>query len=189
MAMSALDAAAIARLHSAGFMLRARSIHALAPLALLAALGCQPQVGDKCKRAADCGLNVVRQCDVSNASRDEGFGECIVENCSFGVCPNEAICVKVYSSEFLSIACDPDLEDLPEGTDDCLPNEVCLPEGLCADEIRARSSCRRQCKKDSNCRDGYQCVATGIDGIYVAPDPEDPTAQNQAQICVPVPEQ
>jgi hypothetical protein len=158
---------------------------ALVALAV-AALGCQPKVGDPCERAADCGLNVVRQCDVSNLRRDpKGKGECIVENCSYGVCPNEAVCVKVYASEFLSLACDPATEDLPGGSDVCLPNEVCLPEGLCADEIRARTSCRRKCNKDSNCRDGYHCVETGAGGLYVAPDPEDPTHQLSAKICVP----
>ncbi|KIG13694.1 hypothetical protein DB30_07902 [Enhygromyxa salina] len=156
----------------------------------MSALGCQPQVGDKCKRATDCGLNVIRQCDVSQRD-SKGEGECIVENCSFGVCPNEAECVKVYASEFLSITCDPELEDIPmssEGAilrDDCLPNEVCLPEGLCADEIRARTSCRRKCKTDKNCRSNYKCVGTGVGGLYVAPDPADPIAENFARICVP----
>lgn len=161
---------------------------ALAALAVLA-LGCQPQVGDPCVRASDCGLNVIRQCDMSNAPRDpKDKGECIVENCSYGVCPNEAVCVKVYATEFLSLACDPDSEDklMSEApTDECLPNEVCLPEGLCADEIRARTSCRRECKADKDCRDGYQCIETGIGGVYVAPDPDAPEVQRTAKICVP----
>jgi hypothetical protein len=156
-----------------------------APVALvLGTLACKPQVGDPCKRGADCGLNVIRQCDVSNAPRDpKRQGECIVENCSYGVCPKEAVCVKVYASEFLSIACDPDYEDIDR--DDCLPNEVCLPEGLCADELRARTSCRRKCNKDSNCRDNYRCQETGANGLYVAPDPDSPTVQHTANICVP----
>ncbi|PRQ02773.1 hypothetical protein ENSA5_21260 [Enhygromyxa salina] len=172
-------------------MLRERAIGGNAPVALLlgtlgilGALGCSPQVGDPCKRATDCGLDGVRQCDVSNASRDpDQDGECIVENCSFGVCPSEAVCVKVYASDFVSIACDPDTEDI--GSDNCLPNEVCLPEGLCADEIRARTSCRRKCKTDSNCRSNYKCEETGVGGVYVAPDPSDPTRQLSAKICVP----
>lgn len=148
--------------------------------------GCQPQVGDPCVRAADCGLQVVRQCDVSNVPRDpKRKGECIVENCSFGVCPKEAVCVKVYASAFLSVACDPAQEDIPFGTDNCLPTEVCLPEGLCADEVRARTSCRRECKRDNDCRDNYKCVETGVGGLYVAPDPEQPTSQQSAMICVP----
>jgi hypothetical protein len=157
-----------------------------APVALiLMGLGCRPEVGDPCKRAADCGLYVVRQCDVSNAPRDsKNQGECIVENCSYGSCPNEAVCVKVYSTELLSLSCDPEAEDI-NGRDDCLPHEICLPEGLCAYEVRARNSCRRRCNKDNDCRQGYECVATGAGGVYMAPDPEDPTLLLTDSICVP----
>jgi hypothetical protein len=159
---------------------------ALAPVALiLMGLGCQPRVGDPCKRAYDCGVYVVRQCDVSNSPRDEkGQGECIVENCSYGACPKEAVCVKVYSTELLSVACDPEVEDVG-GRDDCLPHEVCLPEGLCADEVRARTSCRKECNKDSDCRDNYECVATGAGGVYMTPDPANPTQELTESICVP----
>lgn len=169
-----------------------RHIALVALAALTFGTACQPKIGDPCKRALDCGIRVIRQCDVSNASRDpDREGECIVENCSFGVCPKEAVCVKVYASEFLSVACDPDREDIPVSSDgltmadDCAPNEVCLPEGLCADEIRARTSCRRECDNDRDCRDNYKCVGTGVGGVYVAPDPADPTAQHYAKICVP----
>lgn len=158
-------------------------------LGLLGSLGCQPKIGDPCKVAYDCGLRVVRQCDVSNARRDpKGKGECTLENCSYGVCPKEAVCVKVYATEFLSVACDPELEDIStttQGRDDCIADEVCLPEGLCADEIRARTSCRRECNADSDCRSNYQCLSTGVDGVYVAADPENPTKQLDAKICVP----
>lgn len=177
-------------------MLGIRYLRALAPLALilgpaLLSAGCQPKIGDPCRRAQDCGINVIRQCDISNAPRDpDGEGECIVENCSYGVCPNEAVCVKVYATEFLSISCDPDLEDVPsfegiDGRDDCEPSEVCLPEGLCAAEIRARTSCRLECKNNDDCRSNYHCVSTGINGVYVAPDPEDQTRELTAKICVP----
>jgi hypothetical protein len=163
---------------------------------ILASAACRPEVGDPCRRAQDCGLYVIRQCDVSNVPRDpKSQGECIVENCSFGGCPKEAVCAKVYSSELLSASCEPDLEDVPsftnmdgevlDGRDDCLPHEVCLPEGLCADEVRARTSCRRECKKDNDCRPNYECVPTGASGLYLAPDPSDPTRQQTASICAP----
>jgi hypothetical protein len=201
-------------------------------LGVFGGLGCQPQIGDPCRRTYDCGLRVIRQCDVSNSPRDpKNQGECILENCSYGVCPNEAVCVKVYSTELLSIACEPEAEDVElacdagltcvEGTcrnppnepndtgedetgetgeaeclpgsvgcpcfyfDNCLPHEVCLPEGLCADEVRARTSCRRQCNNDNDCRDNYECVSTGAGGVYMAPDPADPTQPLTDSICVP----
>lgn len=151
---------------------------------------CQPKIGDPCDRSFDCGINVVRQCDVSNALNDpQGKGECTLENCSLGICPKEAICVKVYGTEFLSVACDRDQEDiLDDGVvlrNDCANNEICLPEGLCADEITARTSCRLECDKDDDCRIGYECKETGVDGVYVAPDPDDPSKQKIAGICVP----
>ncbi len=163
----------------------------LSVVAVMSAMGCQPEIGDPCKRSLDCGLQVIRQCDISNAARDpEGEGECVLENCSYGTCPKEAVCIKVYASEFLSQACDPAQEDLPdaEGTitrDDCQPSEVCLPEGLCADELRARTSCRRQCKSDGDCRDNYECKRTGFNGVYVSPNPNHPTVIPSDQICVP----
>lgn len=155
-------------------------------LALLPA--CQARIGDPCARALDCSQRGERQCDLSNASNAGGRGECTIENCSFGSCPAEGLCVKTYSSEFLSVACNPDTEDITdpdERTDDCDVDEVCLPEGLCADEITARTSCRRRCSTDSQCRAGYRCDLIGGDGVYVAPDPDDPTDVKQGRICVP----
>lgn len=201
---------------------------AVAGLALVALLpACKAKIGDPCKRAYDCGITVQRQCDMSNASNDpNGKGECTLENCSLGVCPEEAVCVKVYASEFLSVACDPDQEDVGAGiwdedkpcvpsdedfstddcamhelcvgvdgsedegfcatrVDDCDVHEVCLPEGLCADEISARTSCRLRCQDSSDCRGNYICKRTHSDGIYVAPDPDDPDGGIIRKICVP----
>ena len=170
---------------------RSWSLGCLAVLALSTLAACQPEIGDPCKRSLDCGTQVVRQCDVSNALRDpKREGECTLENCSYGVCPKEAICIKVYASQFQSVACDPDLEDV-YGADgevernDCQPHEICMPEGLCGDELRARTSCRRKCDSDSDCRSNYQCKRTGSEGVYVAPDPDDPTLLRSAKICVP----
>jgi hypothetical protein len=199
-------------------------------LALVALFpACKAKIGDPCKRAYDCGVTVQRQCDMSNASNDPaGKGECTLENCSLGICPDEAVCIKVYAAEFLSIACDPDQEDIGVGVwnedepcvpseedfgrddcglqelcvgvdgsesegfcaprvDDCEIHEVCLPEGLCADEISARSSCRLMCDDDSDCRSNYMCKTTNADGVYVAPDPDDPDREIIRRICVPDP--
>ena len=168
-----------------------RHFIALALFALLPA--CKNKIGDECLRAIDCSPRGERQCDLSNSPFDnKREGECTIENCSLGACPKEGICVKVYSSKFLSVACDPEAEDLAEDptnpdhlVDDCDPDEICLPEGLCADEITARTSCRLECKKDSDCRGNYRCTEIGSDGVYVAPDPDDPTKFQTAKICVP----
>lgn len=169
---------------------------ALAPLVL----GCQAKIGDACRRSTDCSFTGERTCDLSNRVNNQGVrtpsgrGECTIEGCGRDSCPKEAACVKVYGSTFLSVACDPEREDratadengnpLPP-RDDCSAQEICLPEGLCADEITARTSCRRKCKKNGDCRDGYQCVRTGWDGVYQAPDLDNPSNVSETRICIP----
>lgn len=200
----------------------------LAPvvLALVALAGCKAKIGDPCTVSTNCSLTGTRICDLSHRTdgngnpSPSGSGECTVESCGVDNCPKEAECVKVYGSDFLTVACDPDREDrvvarpqscgvdecpdadtdgpeLPEcltddegqcvfaPLDECKPNEVCLPEGLCADEITARTSCRRRCKKDGDCRNGYECVSTGARGVYPAPDPDHPGDPHDVKICVP----
>ncbi len=144
--------------------------------------GCKAKIGAACDSALKCSVRGERSCDLSAPG-----GYCTIEGCSHGSCPKEAACVKVYGSDFLTVACDPAREDIGnEPHDDCEPDQVCLPEGLCADEVWARTSCRRECNDDGDCRDGYRCASTGSDGIYGAPDPDHPTRVVNLQICVPV---
>jgi len=193
---------------------------ALALLALFALPGCQAKIGDECLRSTDCSIRGERICDLSHRVNEQGVvtsrgqGECTIEGCGRGSCPKEAACIKVYGSDFLSIACDPDREDVavpcdPEAEgeaiceargcvpsqeagvwtcpprDDCDANEVCLPEGLCADEITARTSCRRKCSSNDDCRSGYECRLTGTGGVYRAPDLDDPNNPSNVRICMP----
>ncbi len=164
----------------------------------LGASGCKPKIGDPCLVSTDCSLRGERTCDLSHLVG--GKGECVIEGCTRGNCPKEAACVKVYTTRFYTVACDPEREDVAiagdtdgcvDGTcpplDDCAPNEVCLPEGVCADEISARTSCRRECKRDSQCRDGYRCLPTGQSGVYWAPTPDDPRSSDITKICMPDP--
>lgn len=186
-------------------------------LALIALPACQAQIGDACERSTDCSFQGERVCDLSHRVDGSGVvslggeGECTIDGCGRGSCPEEAACIKVYGSDFLSVACDPDREDIatfcedgPErceargcqpSTDsstftcpplnECGSNEVCLREGLCADEITARTSCRRKCSSDRDCRAGYECLLTGSHGVYRAPDLDDPQNPSDVRICVP----
>lgn len=157
---------------------------------------CQPKIGDPCTISTDCSPFGERSCDFSYPINEagvpdpaDGEGECIIEGCSRNTCPDEATCVKIFSTDFLSHACDPEREDQPSSTqaalNDCTPSEICLPEGLCAYTISVRTTCRKSCKKDNDCRDGYRCVEVGSGGIYLAPDPEDPMSMPTAKICTP----
>jgi hypothetical protein len=189
----------------------------LALLALLGLAACQAKIGDECLRSTDCSIRGERVCDLSHRVNDQGVvtpsgeGECTVDGCGRDSCPKEAACIKVYGSDFLGVACDPEREDVATFCEDdedtceardcvpsieadvwtcpprdaCQPNEVCLPEGLCADELTARTSCRRKCSSNDDCRAGYECVLTGTQGVYRAPDIEDPNNPSNVRICMP----
>jgi len=182
-------------------MLRTVTSFQVALVALLPMLSaCPSRIGDPCTLSTDCSTTEIRHCDLS--VRIDGQGECIIEGCGRGSCPKRAACIASFATEFVSTACDPFREDVatcgasvPEGEvcasplpalDDCLPNEICLPEGLCADELSTRTSCRASCKRDSDCRDGYSCRWTGAQGVYQAFDPNNPDDLSQVQICMPI---
>jgi hypothetical protein len=172
--------------------MRALLAVALGALATVSS-ACQAEIGDACRRSTDCSVQGERTCDLSN--RIGGQGECVIEGCGRNSCPDEAACVKTYGTDFLSVACDPDREDkasvAADGTvlpplNACLPHEVCLGEGLCADEVSARTTCRRACKKNSDCRSGYSCRLTGSGGVYQTPDADHPEDLRQVKICQPI---
>ncbi len=188
----------------------------LAPLLLLSA--CQRRIGAACKVSTDCSIRGDRVCDLSHLVNGDGEidpsgkGECTIDGCNTTTCPREGTCVQVYSSEFLSVACDPELEDRPQAytadlearivacnaspeapasgepvaCNDCDSHEICLPEGLCADLLSVRSSCRKKCRSDSSCRDGYECRETGTNGVYRVATPEYPFGDGTTKICMPL---
>lgn len=106
------------------------------------------------------------------ASAQDGTLDDLEERCRVED-PPEDCCVEVDGE----LVCPP--------LDLCGANEVCLPEGLCADEITARTSCRRKCGDDEDCRNGYQCVRTGARGVYRAPDLDNPGQGKEVEVCVP----
>ena len=222
--------------------MRSHWIRLLAPVALTL-VACTPKIGSECLRSLDCSLQRERTCDLSYRVNEfgevdpDGQGECIVDGCSATSCPSEAVCVNIFGTDFLTVPCDPDLEDrLPEGAtshpccpglsatcedegvracvfaqaptcceewtpacsvlvreagcatcpnDDCLPREVCLSEGLCADANTGRTSCRKECNDDNDCRDGYICRQTGAGGIYPVLPTDTPDDELYPSICIP----
>lgn len=114
-----------------------------------------------------------------------GQGECTIFDCRYGDCPDEAVCVVAYNSEFLTVPCDPAREDLFPDANACEPHQHCLPEGRCADFRQGRSSCRLRCEVDGDCRSGYYCIDVGNKGLYLAPDKMLKAPMDQAKICVP----
>lgn len=186
-------------------MLRApmggRLLLAAALIAQALSLGaCQRRIGNACRVSTDCSIRGERICDLSylvdgDGNVDpKGKGECTIEGCTPGSCPREGACIQVFNAEFLSVACDPDLEDRrpdPNAADPsiynrCTDQELCLPEGLCADISSVRVSCRKECKSDRNCRAGYECRETGNNGVYTAWDPTNPDSKPIIKICMPI---
>jgi hypothetical protein len=210
---------------------------ALALLALLALPGCQRKIGAPCRVSTDCSIRGDRVCDLSHLVDGQGNldpkgkGECTIDSCNTSTCPREGTCVQIYGAEFLSVACDPELEDRPQAFDedalheriatchadppvptdddgvplytnakgeptykdgqavacnDCSSYEICLPEGLCADVLSARTSCRKRCRSGAQCRDGYECRTTGSNGIYAVSSPAHPFGADDVKICMPI---
>ncbi len=188
----------------------------LAPTVLLTA--CQRRIGSACKVSTDCSIRGDRVCDLSHLVTGDGTvdpagkGECIIDGCNKTTCPREGTCVQVFGADFLSVACDPELEDRPQpysaaladriqacngepadpavgepiACNDCDSHEVCLPEGLCADLLSVRTSCRKECRSDAACRDGYECRETGSSGVYTVATPDAPFGTDIVKICMPV---
>ena len=197
-----------------------RLLLALALTAPILLFACQRRIGSSCKVSTDCSIQGTRVCDLSylvNGDGDldpAGKGECIIDGCTPSACPREGTCMQVYGAEFLSVACDPELEDRPQSysdelaariascrsdpdgethiegapvaCNDCDTHEVCLPEGLCADILSVRTSCRKECSRDSQCRDGYECRESGSTGVYRVATPAFPFGNGSVKICMPV---
>lgn len=189
----------------------------IAPILLSA---CQRRIGSSCKVSTDCSIRGDRICDLSHLVDGDGDldpagkGECIIDGCTPSACPREGTCMQVYGAEFLSVACDPELEDRPHAysdelvdrieacradpasesyidgepvaCNDCDSHEVCLPEGLCADILSVRTSCRKECSSDSQCRNGYECRESGSNGVYRVATPAYPFGNGTIKICMPV---
>lgn len=61
------------------------------------------------------------------------------------------------------------------------------PEVFCASEASERRYCMKPCDGDSDCRTGYQCVATGTSGAVPVAyrDSDGNISQNEARYCAP----
>lgn len=112
------------------------SVHLIALGALLGALavGCTPKIGDKCTISTDCSATGGRLCDIT-----EPGGYCTVFNCEPDGCPDNAGCINFGA-------------------------ELSLVNGCTASQGNSpyqRSFCLAACSSDSDCREGYSCLAPG----------------------------
>jgi hypothetical protein len=107
---------------------RALLLGVLAALAF-SAVGCTPNIGDKCELSTDCSIRGDRLCDTSQPG-----GYCTIFNCKTDSCPDYAACVLFQAAVQ---GC---------GYDDRSFSRT------------GRSFCMAQCHSDSDCRDGYMCT-------------------------------
>jgi hypothetical protein len=96
----------------------------------LAALACQPEIGDSCTTSGDCSVSEQRTCDTTLPG-----GYCTRFGCSADDCPDEAACIG-YRSVISSAPGCASLQERPR---------------------LQRSACMFRCERDSDCRSGYVC--------------------------------
>lgn len=117
-------------------------------------VGCGTGIGDSCERSIDCSPDGDRLC-LSEASDGSPGGYCTIRGCDYESCPDDAVCVRFFSSHFPDRACSLDTEDI--GTDDCLPDEECTLRGTCAPRLAEVRYCMQRCSGNGDCRGGYEC--------------------------------
>ena len=128
-----------------------------------ATLGCASDIGDACSTNLDCSTVGDRICDTS---QKEGY--CTIAGCGPVTCADGAVCVRFFPAPFLSVACDPKTEDAVnpdlKATNDCIADEICLTSGYCVQRASERRFCMKSCEANQDCRQGYECRATGTQG-------------------------
>jgi hypothetical protein len=75
--------------------------------------------------------------------------------------------------------------DLGLPTDDCLPEEICLGNGMCARRDTERRYCMRKCSNNGDCRAKYICRMTGTYGAELAPALGQPYPHTERGFCAP----
>lgn len=177
----------------------ASRIAALVVCAIVAS-ACGREIGDECIAAAECNPNGSRQCDISQPG-----GYCTIMGCDEKSCPEEAVCIRYFPTEFLTLPCNACCEDWPAGSplrpgccDDCTPeqiqqicpilpldectaDQICL-ERVCAPRSTERRFCAKGCGSNDDCRGGYECRLAGTRGSLALTS----TVGATVRFCAPV---
>jgi len=114
------------------FTRRAKLALFLVAVSCALALGCKPKIGDDCSVSTNCSSTGDRLCDITQPG-----GYCTTFNCEPGSCPEDSVCVN-FGTKLSPIA-------------GCAPSQANSPY--------KRSFCMASCGSDSDCRDGYKCLA------------------------------
>lgn len=112
-------------------------------LALLVS-ACGKEIGDECVIGSDCSANGTRTCDTSQRG-----GYCTILGCDYNTCPEEAVCARFFTGNFINKPCAAQAE--------CSLDELCSLEGHCVPRNSEVRYCMRTCDSNDDCRDGYEC--------------------------------
>ena len=135
----------------------------------LFAPACGKEIGDPCTTNVDCQQDGTRDCDLSQPG-----GYCTVNGCDEKFCPSEAVCIRVFPYETPGAPCTTDL--------DCVSADLlCLPDGFCVPRASERRYCERTCGNNGDCRGGYVCRPTGVEGSVLL----SATPCTQTSFCAP----
>jgi hypothetical protein len=165
---------------------------ALVVCAAVGAASCGREIGDECVTPADCNPNGSRACDTSQPG-----GYCTIIGCDATSCPEEAVCIRYFPAEFLTLPCNPCCEDWPAQSppppgcaadscpngslDECTADEICL-ERVCAPRSTERRFCAKSCDSNDDCRGGYECRLAGTRGSLALTSSVNPVAR----FCAPI---
>jgi hypothetical protein len=107
----------------------------------LAALACQPEIGDSCSTSGDCSVSEQRTCDTTLPG-----GYCTRFGCTADDCPDESACIGFRNVLSVNPGCD-SVQGRPR---------------------LQRSACMFRCERDADCRRGYSCVDMALPNAWGA---------------------
>ncbi|MEP6652091.1 MAG: hypothetical protein ABJA82_01965 [Myxococcales bacterium] len=120
-------------------------------LLMLGSASCSRKIGDACTTSADCDPSGgTRSCDLSQPG-----GYCLIEGCDARSCPDDSFCVRFYPSGYAAPAC--------TAAADCQADQDCVG-GSCVRRSLEKRICVQSCGSNGDCRGGYVCSPTGVDG-------------------------
>lgn len=169
-------------------------------VAVLLVAGCGHSIGDACQTNVDCSPLGDRFCDIAPPG-----GYCTIEDCGLTTCPSEAACIRFFIpilNETCKIEVDQNQNQVLTRADCKHPDELCVCDqtvidaktqksvcvnsaGHCAPASTEKHWCQKLCNHDSDCRQGYQCRATGTLGATPLPS-FDFSANEIVKFCAPV---
>ena len=119
---------------------------------------CTSEIGDECQYDNECSPSLDRNCD-----RTQPGGYCLIIGCGPDECPPEAACVE-YTTPC------PNGEEYEGDSQKCWQLK----------SNRTRTYCLKHCKKNSDCRGGYECQKVEKNAAVVID-----FKHEREKICVP----